>query len=147
MLVRIATLVIVGVLAASPVRAESDSSSDDVVASGAGMSAVAALCSLIYAPVKVAYAAGGSIVAGLGYALSGGDEAVARPILNAALRGDYFVTPEQLRGEKPIEFIGRSPENEALRASTEATPAVGSAPEPPGAHESAAKEAPGGGWN
>jgi len=143
--VHIAMLVIVGLLVASPVRAESDSSSDDLVASGAGMSAVAVLCSLVYAPVKVAYAAGGSIVAGLGYALSGGDASVAKPILDASLRGDYFVTPEQLRGEKPIEFIGRSAENEALRASSESTPAVGSAPEP--SHEAASKEAPGGGWN
>ena len=88
-----------------------------MVASGAGDSAAAAICSIFYAPLKIAYAAGGSIVAGLGYAVSGGDKQVADPILNAAVRGDYWLTPEQIRGERSIEFVGRSPEDQALRDS------------------------------
>jgi len=129
---RIFMLIVAGLLAAGPARAGSDASngpsggSNVVVASGAGESAAAAICSIFYAPLKIAYAAGGSIVAGLGYVVSGGDKQVVDPILNAAVRGDYWLTPEQIRGERPIEFVGRSPENQALRDSAAEPTDVGS---------------------
>ncbi len=95
-------------LAAAPARA-------DRLGSEAGMGAGAALASLIYGPAKLIYAGGGSLIAGLAWVFSGGDGAVASPILNAALRGDYVVTPAHLRGERPLEFVGRTPEDRRLR--------------------------------
>jgi len=74
-----------------------------------GMGVAAGVATLVYAPAKVLYAAGGGLVAGLAYVFSAGDKQVADPILTPALRGDYYVTPEQLRGEKELEFIGRAP--------------------------------------
>jgi hypothetical protein len=142
-------LIVAGLLVAGPARAGSDPStgsgggSNVVVASGAGDSAAAAICSIFYAPLKVAYAAGGSIVAGLGYVVSGGDKQVVDPILNAAVRGDYWLTPEQIRGERPIEFVGRSPENQALRDSAADTSGVGS--EPPASNQADSKASTG--WN
>ena len=148
MLARITVLILAGLLVASPARAGSDpgagssAGSNVVIASDAGTSAAAAICSIFYAPVKVAYAVGGSIIAGLGYLVSGGDKEVVDPILNASVRGDYWLTPEQIRGDKPIEFIGRSPENQALRDAT-APPTVSSVPE--GSHETDSKGSTG--WN
>jgi hypothetical protein len=141
--VRISTFVMAGLLVASPVRADSNSTAGDSSSSDAAMTAAAVLCSVVYLPVKVAYAAGGGIVAGLGYVLSGGDTQVVDPIIDASVRGDYFLLPDQLRGDRPIEFVGRSPENQALRAASE----VSSAPAPASASAKDAKEAPGGGWN
>lgn len=76
--------------------------------------------SLLYAPVKIIYATGGLVVGGLAYALSGGDGDVTGPIINASVRGDYMLTPDHIRGEKEVAFIGRSPENRAARSQTQA---------------------------
>ena len=81
----------------------------------AGLGVAAGLISLLYAPAKVLYAAGGGLVSGLAYVVSAGDMKVVDPILTPALRGDYVVTPAHLRGERQLEFIGREPEDRALR--------------------------------
>jgi hypothetical protein len=64
---------------------------------------------LVYGPAKVLYATGGAIVSGFAYVFTGGDTEVARPIWNAAMRGDYVLVPDQLKGKKPIIFVSRSP--------------------------------------
>ena len=73
------------------------------LAYGAG----SALASLVYGPAKILYALGGGVVAGFAYLFSGGDGAVAEPIIDAAMRGDYVISPEQLTGDRDIHFIGR----------------------------------------
>ena len=101
-------------LAAAPARAGSDASDADGGREGeAGLGVAAGLISLVYAPAKVVYAVGGGVVAGLAYVLSAGNQDVTDPILTPALRGDYVVTPAHLRGERPLEFIGREPEEPA----------------------------------
>jgi hypothetical protein len=76
----------------------------------AGIGTAAAIGSLLYAPVKIAYALGGTVVGGLAWCFSAGDKEVAVPIFNRAVRGDYVLTPDHVRGERKIEFIGRDPE-------------------------------------
>ena len=34
---------------------------------------------------------------------------MARVIISPSVRGDYVVTPGQLRGERSLEFVGREP--------------------------------------
>jgi hypothetical protein len=105
-------------LATGPVAAEPIVSEETKqTASQGGMGAAAGLTSVVYAPLKVAYAAGGSVVAGLAYVLSGGDREVAKPIFDASVRGDYVVTPEHMTGERELEFIGRSRSDERLRGA------------------------------
>jgi hypothetical protein len=41
---------------------------------------------------------------------SAGSEFVFRAISQPALRGDYVLAPEQLRGEQTWRFMGRDPE-------------------------------------
>ena len=68
-----------------------------------------ALCSLVYAPVKIVYALGGLIIGGFAWVFSAGDSEVASAVVTPAVRGDYVVTPANRRGDEPLEFIGRSP--------------------------------------
>lgn len=71
-----------------------------------------ALCTMVYGPAKILYAAGGTLLSGLAWMATGGDSHVASPILYAAVRGDYVVVPDHLTLERPLEFIGRQPEPE-----------------------------------
>lgn len=88
----------------------------DSAAKEAGLGLASALASVLYAPVKIVYATGGLLVGGLAFAFSGGDSDVAKVVISPSVRGDYVITPAQLRGEKSIEFIGREP-GYASRAS------------------------------
>jgi hypothetical protein len=68
------------------------------------------LANVVYMPAKVLYAAGGGIVAGFAYLFSAGDKEVAKPILDAAIGGDYVVESEHLAGDKKLVFFGESQE-------------------------------------
>jgi hypothetical protein len=94
------------VASAAPARAD-----EDGMAAEAGLGLASAFLSLLYAPVKMMYALGGTLVGGAAFALSGGDHEVADPILQAAVRGDYVITPKHLTGEEEWEFVGRSPQS------------------------------------
>lgn len=87
----------------------------DSMASEGGVGALSAVTSLIYGPVKIVYATLGLVFGGLAWGLSGGDSDVLAAVVTPAVRGDYVVTPSNLRGEDPIEFFGQDP---AYRLST-----------------------------
>jgi hypothetical protein len=53
---------------------------------------------------------------------------VAKPILDAAIGGDYVVEPEHLQGDKKLVFFGQSEEQQ--RAKAEAIGDVAAQPEP-----------------
>ena len=67
---------------------------------------------MLYLPLKAAFAIGGGIVGGLAYAFSGGNENAAKSIWTTSLYGTYIITPDHLRGDRPIRFLG-VPETEA----------------------------------
>ncbi len=87
-------------LGARPARAQS--------AAEAGWGIGAALSSVVYAPLKIAYATAGLVFGGIGWGLSGGDPGVFETVLAPAVRGDYVVTPAHLRGERELVFVGGS---------------------------------------
>ena len=99
--------VIASVLAAAPLAATAGENTDMARNAGAGFGS--AIGSLIYAPVKVVYAVGGVVVSGLAFVFSGGDQDVARTVVTPAVLGDYVITSDHVRGERPIEFLGRAP--------------------------------------
>jgi hypothetical protein len=76
----------------------------------AGLQAVSWLASVPYGAVKVAYALGGGIVGGLTWVMSGGDTEAAKAVWVPSMTGDYIVQPENLTGDKPLHFMGRSSE-------------------------------------
>lgn len=84
----------------------------------------AALASVFYIPAKVTYAGLGLLTGGLGFILTGGRADVANNIIYPAVRGNYVVTPNHLKGTDPIYFVGAPPDTpqpEAV-ASGPATP-------------------------
>jgi hypothetical protein len=85
----------------------------------AGLGASAAFLNLLYGPAKLLYAGLGGIVAGGAWLFSAGDAEVAGPILTAALRGDYVVTPDHLGGGSWPEFVGRDPSHQTLEGTAE----------------------------
>jgi hypothetical protein len=74
-----------------------------------GIGVLSAVTSLVYAPIKVAYAITGSIIGGVAWLLSAGDAEALNAVVVPAVRGDYVVMPSHLRGERDLEFIGREP--------------------------------------
>lgn len=89
-----------------PAPAASSESSEGGSASSAGMGAAAGLSTLLYLPLKAAFAIGGGVVGGLAYAFSGGNENAAKSIWTTSMYGTYIITPDHLRGDRPIRFLG-----------------------------------------
>ncbi|RPH57233.1 MAG: hypothetical protein EHM89_14275 [Acidobacteria bacterium] len=100
----------------------SSESTEGGTASSAGMQAAAGVSTLLYLPLKLAFAIGGGIVGGLAYAFSGGNEHAAKSIWDTSLYGTYIITPDHLQGNRPIRFLGVADSNDA--------PAPAPAPEP-----------------
>jgi hypothetical protein len=91
-------------------------------ASSAGMGAAAGLSTLLYLPLKAAFAIGGGIVGGLAYAFSGGNENAAKSIWTTSMYGTYIITPDHLRGDKPIRFLGVAEPDSAQASAPEVEP-------------------------
>jgi hypothetical protein len=94
----------------------------------AGYGAGAAVASFFYIPAKVMYAGFGLLTGGVGYVLSGGNAGVANNIIYPAVRGNYLVTPSNLKGTEPLYFVGApppspetSPRADAQSSATNAT--------------------------
>ena len=79
------------------------------VSQESGLGVAAALSSLVYSPVKVVYAVGGLVIGSLAWVFTAGDTNVADKVYVRSLRGTYVITPEILKGEEPLVFIGRDP--------------------------------------
>ena len=80
---------------------------------------------LVFAGYFVAvFAIGGGIVGGLAYAFSGGDDKAAKSIWTTSLYGTYIITPDHLRGDKPIRFLGVADQNDAPAQATAPAPAM-----------------------
>ena len=105
-----ALLVVAWVGSAAPARAES-------AGQELGMGVSVVVVNVFYMPAKLLYALGGSLVAGGAWLFSGGDNDVARPIVDASVRGDYVIEPAHLRREKEIEFVGRTSAHSRARSS------------------------------
>ncbi|THJ25059.1 MAG: hypothetical protein CAF45_002840 [Nitrospira sp. CG24E] len=94
-------------------------SSEGGTTSDAGWGVLAGLSSLVYFPVKAAFAIGGAIVGGLTYAFSGGDEKAAKPVWQTSMYGTYLITPDHLQGNRPVRFLGVVDSNEASAPAPE----------------------------
>ena len=101
-------LVAAAIFALTPAPAAADSPGMEY-----GLGVGCAFINLIYGPTKTLWATGGAIVSGFAWVFSAGDIDVAKPIWDASMRGDYMLVPDQLRGRKRIDFIGRAPEQAA----------------------------------
>ena len=66
------------------------------------------LSSVVYCPVKTIYSIGGHVIGGTAYLLTGGNKQTSRKIFDDAVKGDYFVLPSHLKGDKKLRFYGGS---------------------------------------
>lgn len=88
--------------------AEGESSQSNEAALGVG----SFFLTLVYAPVKLAYAILGGVVGGFTYALTGGDLETAQDVWEPSVYGTYVITPDHLKGNEPVRFLGNSPYEE-----------------------------------
>ncbi|UCH91511.1 MAG: hypothetical protein JSU60_02005 [Nitrospirota bacterium] len=84
--------------------AEEESSPSNEAALGVG----SFFLTLVYTPLKMAYAIGGGIVGGFAYALTGGDVETAQDVWEPSVYGTYIITPDHLKGNEPVRFVGVS---------------------------------------
>jgi hypothetical protein len=104
---RIAGLLLALLLVATPALAQEPEQPQEGTTTYTALTGVGAgLCTLVYAPVKVAYAIVGSVLSGLAWLWTAGDTDVSGPIFRAAVRGDYVVTPAHLEGRRSLHFVG-----------------------------------------
>ena len=87
--------------------AENQSSSTDS-SDGTGIQVASWLLTVPYCAGKSAFAIAGSVVGGLGYAFSGGNSETAQSIWTKTVYGTYILRPAHLRGEEPIQFLGKA---------------------------------------
>ena len=104
--------------------APSNQAAEQPVGEEAGYGVGAAIASVFYIPVKVTYAGLGLLTGGLGYLVSGGKADVANNIIYPAVRGNYVVTPSNLKGTEPIYFVGAPPPETSPRADAAVTNAT-----------------------
>lgn len=88
--------------------AEEETSQSNEAALGFG----SALLTLVYFPLKTAYAIVGTVVSGLAYAVTGGDLETAKTVFEPSVYGTYVITPDNLKGNEPVRFFGVSPYEE-----------------------------------
>jgi hypothetical protein len=92
-------------IAAAPVAAGARDPEPE--SGGAAIGVTSMLCTLVYTPLKLAYAVSGVAVGSLAWIWSFGSKRVAKPIFRSALGGDYVVMPDHLRGKEKLRFRGR----------------------------------------
>ena len=92
--------------------------------SSAGMQVAAGFSTLLYFPLKAVFAIGGGIVGGLTYAFTGGDEHAAKLVWTTSMYGTYIITPDHLRGDKPVRFLGVAEPDASSQTSVPATEPV-----------------------
>jgi len=101
----LASLVLLVALSiAAPARAEGKPQRN--LGAHFGLGTGAAICSLVYGPVKILYAVLGTMTSGFAWVLTGGRTDIARDIMIASVRGDYVVPPETLTMNEPLIFTG-----------------------------------------
>lgn len=79
---------------------------DDTAIGTFGWGLSAGLCTLVYTPIKVAYAATAIPLGGLVWIFSAGNVESATRVIVSATTGDFVVTPEHLQGSRTLNFIG-----------------------------------------
>lgn len=94
-----------------------------------GLGAASVFLSIPYGVGKFLFATLGGIFGGFTYAFSGLNEKAAKSVWDTSMRGTYVITPEHLKGEKSVRFLGMPSEGAAEGTAQEPAP-LEPAPEP-----------------
>ena len=100
-----------------------ESSADDDNSEETGIEVASWALTVPYVIGKGAFALGGAVVGGLGYAFSGGNVNTAKAVWIRSIYGTYRIRPAHLRGEEPVHFLGQpdEPPREAVPPPTPST--------------------------
>jgi hypothetical protein len=90
-----------------------DQASSTDSSEGTGIQVASWLLTVPYCAGKSAFAIAGSVVGGLGYAFSGGNSETAQSIWTKTVYGTYILRPAHVRGEEPIQFLGKADGNQS----------------------------------
>jgi hypothetical protein len=102
----IAAVLSVGMgMIANPASAEEQSAANP---QGVGLQAASWVLTIPYGAVKSVYALSGSMVGGLAWVATGGNIEPAKGVWIPSMTGDYIVQPENLTGEKKLQFVGQT---------------------------------------
>ncbi|MGH7251069.1 MAG: hypothetical protein ACREIK_04365 [Nitrospiraceae bacterium] len=106
---------------------QQDEDATESTASQFGLGVSSFFLTIPYGAVKFVYATMGGIIGGFTYALTGGNEGAAKAVWDTSLRGTYVITPDHLKGDRAVRFLGVPGESEGSATSTEPVPSM---PEP-----------------
>lgn len=102
----IATMLSLGMaVVVNPASAEEQSTANP---QGVGLQAASWVLTIPYGAVKSAYALSGGMVGGLAWVATGGNIEPAKGVWLPSMTGDYIVQPENLTGEKKLQFVGQT---------------------------------------
>jgi len=91
---------------------EAEPSEEGGTANEAALGVGSFLLTIPYGATKIAFAIVGGVVGGLAWVCTGGDNETAKSVWTTSAYGTYIVTPDHLKGNKPVRFLG-VPEEEA----------------------------------
>lgn len=106
---------------------QQDEDATQSTASQFGLGVSSFFLTIPYGVAKVVYAMMGGIIGGFTYALTGGNEGAAKAVWDTSLRGTYVITPDHLKGDKAVRFLGVPGESDGSAPPAEPVPAM---PEP-----------------
>jgi len=106
---------------------QQDEDPTQTTASQFGLGVSSFFLTIPYGLAKVVYATMGGIIGGFTYALTAGNERAAKAVWDTSLRGTYVITPDHLKGDKAVRFLGVPGESDGSALPAETVPAM---PEP-----------------
>jgi hypothetical protein len=86
-----------------------------------GLGAASVFLSIPYGLGKFLFATFGGLFGGFTYVFSGGNAKAAKSVWDTSMRGTYIITPDHLRGDKTVRFLGVPREGD--QAEPEGAPA------------------------
>ena len=111
-LVSLTFICTIWVAIATPAAAQGrDYEEEGSTATRAGLGVASFLATIPYGVTKIAFAAGGGIVGGLAYLFSGANTETAKDIWTTSMYGTYVITPDHLKGNRAVRFLGVAEDN------------------------------------
>ena len=98
--------ILVGVILAALLAVPAAPARAETAGAEAGYAVLAGLANLGYGPAKLLMAVGGLAAGAVVSVLTAGNERAAYALWVPTASGTYFLTPDNISGRQPIDFIG-----------------------------------------
>lgn len=82
-----------------------------ISASETGLEVASLILTVVpYGPFKLVFAIVGGVIGGMTFVFSAGNTEAAKSVWYTTVYGTYVLTPDHLRGDKPVRFLGVPPD-------------------------------------